>query len=56
MPLDSVEAKLNGPFQGGFPNAVYRDWWLPLFPTQCFTIGVFNPIFLAQCVSISTSF
>jgi hypothetical protein len=41
---------------GGFPNALYRDWWLPLYPTSCFSIGVVNPIYLAQCLSITTSF
>jgi hypothetical protein len=39
---------------GGFPNALYRDWWLPLYPTSCFSIGVVNPIYLAQCLSITT--
>ena len=41
---------------GGFPNAFYRDWWLPLYPTTCFSVGLSNPASLAQCIAFSTSF
>lgn len=41
---------------GGFPNAIYRDWWLPLYPTSCFSVGLKDPIWLAQCVAFTTSF
>lgn len=41
---------------GGFPNAIYRDWWLPLYPTSCFSVGLKEPIWLAQCVAFTTSF
>ena len=40
---------------GGF-DAWYRGWWLPLFPTSCFTVGTKNPLYLTQCVAFSTSF
>lgn len=46
----------NRPSLPGFPNAVYRNWWLPLFPSSCFTVGVSNPLYLTQCVAFSTSF
>ena len=28
---------------GGFPNAIYRDWWAPLWPTSCFVVGNYGP-------------
>ena len=40
---------------GGF-EAWYRGWWLPLFPTSCFTVGTKNPLYLTQCVAFTTSF
>jgi hypothetical protein len=40
---------------GGF-DAWYRGWWLPLFPTSCFTVGTKNPLYLTQCVAFTTSF
>jgi hypothetical protein len=39
---------------GGFPNALYRGF--PVFPTSCFTVGMFDPFALVQCISFSTSF
>jgi hypothetical protein len=42
---------------GGFPNALYRGWNpLQTFPTSCFTIGLMNPLYLAQCFAFTTSF
>ena len=40
---------------GGFPS-FHRNWWLPLFPTSCFTIGTSNPLYLTQCFAFTTSF
>jgi hypothetical protein len=40
---------------GGVP-ALFRNWWLPLFPTSCFSIGTTNPLYLTQCLAFSTSF
>jgi len=39
---------------GGFPNSLYRGFGL--FPSSCFTIGLLNPLYLAQCFSFTTSF
>jgi CHASE2 domain-containing sensor protein len=40
---------------GGF-SSFYAGWWLPMFPTSCFTIGTQNPLYLTQCAAFTTSF
>jgi len=42
------------PVHAGFPNSLYRGFGL--FPSSCFTIGLLNPLYLAQCFSFTTSF
>lgn len=41
---------------GGFPNAIYRDWWAPLWPTSCFAVGNYGLWSLAQCVMFTGTF